>query len=624
MQRLSGLDASFLYFETPSQLLHVCVLLTMEPSTVPGGYNFDTFKAELADRIRYMPPLRRKLHDSFLNLDHPVWVEDEEFDINRHVHRIAVPSPGSERELGELVSHVAGLPLDRAVPLWDIWVIEGLQGGEIAVFAKMHHSTVDGVSGANIISQLCSLEPEGSLVDDKNLAINAGGYGVVEVVLGGLFTAITKPFSFLSLLPGTVSLLPKWIVRARRGEAMPAPFSAPRTRFNSNITGHRTVSFGSIDFARVRHIKNAFECTVNDVVLALASSALRRFLDELGELPSNSLVAMAPMSVHGMSKRPGTNHVSGMFMSLATAQPDPLKRLQIIARSTRVAKEHNATINADLLTDWAQFAAPSVFGAAVRMYSKLRLADRHPVVHNLVISNVPGPNFPMYFLGARITSMYPMGPVFHGAGLNLTVISMDGGLFFGFIGCEDMCADLWPLQRYIEEAADEYEQLANDHLAAAADHDDDGTDAVAAEAAETTDSAEADDDTAADDTAMVDRDDNGIEDADELRMLGEQLGGLAEFEGRSTIGPTRRSGGRGAGARRAKPAAAATPSASAAKKATSGSGATSNAAGKNGATPKATASTAAVKKSGTKKAAAKKTTRKKAAPATTPKPAANQ
>ena len=536
MQRLSGLDASFLYFETPSQLLHVCVLLTIDTSTVPGGYDFEKFKAELADRVRYMPPLRRKLHDSFLNLDHPVWVEDEDFDINRHVHRIAVPTPGSKRELGELVSHVAGLPLDRTTPLWDIWVMEGLSDGQVAVMAKMHHSTVDGVSGANIISQLCSLEPEGTLVDEKNLEVNAGGYGVVEVVLGGFFTAISKPFSFMSLLPSTLSLLPKWVARARRGEAMPAPFSAPRTRFNGHITGHRTVSFGGIDFQRVRNIKNAFDCTVNDVVLALASSALRRLLNELGELPSNSLVAMAPMSVHGISKRPGTNHVSGMFMSLATAQPDPLKRLQTIACSTRVAKEHNATIDADLLTDWAQFAAPSVFGAAVRMYSKLRLAERHPVVHNLVISNVPGPNFPMYFLGARITSMYPMGPIFHGAGLNLTVISMDGGLFFGFIGCEEMCADLWPLQEYIEEAAQEYEQLAAEIEAQ--------TEAELAASdgalyAIHPDKTEPDSDSI--DDEICDSDGNGIPDEEEIRLLGKHLAEVAEFGTRTKIRSSRHS-----------------------------------------------------------------------------------
>lgn len=533
MQRLSGLDASFLYFETPAQLLHVCVVITVDVSTMPGGYDFGKFKENLADRVRYMPPMRRKLKDSFLNLDHPVWVEAEDFDIDQHVHRIAVPSPGTEKEVGELVAHFAGLPLDRSLPLWDLWVMEGMADGQIAVLAKMHHSTVDGVSGANIISQLCSLEPEGSLVEEKNLAIRAGGYGVLEVMLGGVFTAVSKPFQFLSLLPGTLTLLPKWVMRARRGEAMPAPFSAPRTRFNGTITGHRSTAFGRVDFDRVRYIKNAFDCTVNDVVLALAASSLRTFLEENDELPENSLIGMVPMSVHGISKRPGTNHVSGMFMSLATSQPDPLKRLQVIAKSTRVAKDHNSTINADLLTDWAQFSAPSVFGAAVRMYSKLRLAEKHPVVHNLVISNVPGPNFPLYFLGARMKAMYPLGPIFHASGLNLTVMSMDGTLCFGFIGCREMCEDLWPLIEHIDAAVDEYEELAAQAIAARE-----------AEAAEWDDEEAADGETEAEVIPITaeDRDGNGIPDDEEIRDLGEILSQIAEAGAMAKI--------RGAGGRR--------------------------------------------------------------------------
>ncbi len=460
MQRLSGLDASFLYFETPSQPLNVCVLVKVDPSSIPGGYSFEKLKAQFDQRIKYMPPLRRKLHNSVLNLDHPVWIEADDFDIDKHVHRIAVPGDAGDKEVGDLVAHFAGLPIDRSAPMWDVWVVEGLKTGEVAMIIKMHHATVDGVSGANIITQLCSLTPDTELLDEKQLDVGAGGFGAVEVLLGGAISTLAKPFHFVSLLPGTVKVLPKWVLRARRGQAMPAPFSAPRTRFNGTITGHRAVSYGQFDFARIRRVKKAFNCTVNDVVLALASTALRRYLVEKDELPKNSLVSMVPMSVHGVSTRPGTNHVSGMFMSLATSQEDPIKRLRVIAKSTDIAKKHNDTIDADLLTDWAQFAAPSIFGAAVRTYSKLRLAEKHPVVYNLVVSNVPGPNFPLYFLGARITAMYPLGPAFHGAGLNLTVVSLDGSVYAGFIGCREMESDLWPLIGYMKEALDEYEELA--------------------------------------------------------------------------------------------------------------------------------------------------------------------
>ena len=167
---------------------------------------------------------------------------------------------------------------------------------------------------------------------------------------------------------------------------------------------------------------------MNDVVLAICAGALRRYLAGRDELPASPLVAMVPVSVHGRSTAPGTNKVSGMFTALATDRADPVARLRAIAEQNLVAKEHHQTLSASLLQDWAQFAAPNTFGLAVRVYSKLRLAERHPVIHNLVISNVPGPPLPIYFLGAQVTGFYPFGPVFHGAGLNVTVLSNDGRL----------------------------------------------------------------------------------------------------------------------------------------------------------------------------------------------------
>jgi len=160
MDRLSGLDASFLYLETPSQLLHVCGVILLGPETIPEGYAFETFKDELEKRIDGVPMFHRKLKQVPLGIDHPVWVDDEDFDIDRHVHRMALPSPGGERELADLCGHMAGIPLDRSRPLWEFVVIEGLESGKVAIFTKMHHCTVDGVSGANAISFLCSLEPD--------------------------------------------------------------------------------------------------------------------------------------------------------------------------------------------------------------------------------------------------------------------------------------------------------------------------------------------------------------------------------------------------------------------------------------------------------------------------------
>lgn len=456
MQRLSGLDASFLYFETRAQLLHVCGLMVLDPSSIEGGYSFDTIRDELNRRVTGMPGFRRKLHDSMLNVDHPVWVEADDFDIDHHLHRVGIPEPGGDRELAELAAHLAGQPMDRSMPLWEMYVIEGLPNGRIAMFAKMHHSTVDGVTGANMMSQLCTLTPDDPTLDQELVNETAGGSGALELAVGGALSRLATPWRLASLLPGTLGVLPSWINRARKGLAMPAPFTAPRTPFNRTITGHRTISYASLDLDQIKQVKNAFGTTVNDVVLAVCSTALRSYLEDQGELPGKPLIAMVPMSVHAAESRPGTNRVSGMFMSLSTDVVDPVERLEAIRDANIVAKDHTNALDANLLTDWAQFAAPSVFGSAVRMYSRLRLSERHPVVHNLVISNVPGPNIPLYFLGAKIEKMLPLGPIFHGAGLNCTVMSLDGQLHVGFIACKELVPDPWPLATAVEGALAEF------------------------------------------------------------------------------------------------------------------------------------------------------------------------
>lgn len=460
MQRLSGLDASFLYLETSAQLLNVCGLIVLDGSTVPGGYEFDKLKAELAARTKSMPTFRRRLEDSRFNLDHPVWVEDTDFDIDRHCHRVAVPAPGGRKELADLCGHIASQPLDRALPLWEMWVIEGLADGSIAVMSKMHHATVDGVTGANMMSQLCGLEADAPRPDPASAPEGAGKATGLEIALGGLLAVAARPAKLIRLVPDSLSVLPEWISRARRGEAMPAPFTAPRTSLNGTLTSHRNIAYTQLDLAKVKLVKNAFGVKVNDVVLALCSGALRSYLEDRGELPDKSLIAMVPVSVHAKSDRPGTNQVSGMFTQLATHIDDPVERLRTIGEHNPIVKRHNEALGANLLQDWSQFAAPAVFGAAMRVYASLRLADRHPVVHNLVISNVPGPPVPLYFLGALIKGMYPLGPVFHGAGLNVTVMSLDGSLDVGLVSCKELAPELWDLADAFPAALDELVKAA--------------------------------------------------------------------------------------------------------------------------------------------------------------------
>ena len=310
MERLSGLDASFLYIESVSQPQHVCSVLEVDTSSVPGGYSFEGLRDELAVRIAAIPEFRVKLADSQLNLDYPVWVDDDAFDVDRHLFRISLPSPGGRRELAEICGHIATEQLDRGKPLWEMWVIEGIAdtdphaGGVLAVMTKVHHAAVDGVTGANLLSQLCSLEPD---VPPPEPVEGPGNAGALEIAAGGLVRFVFRPLQLVNVIPATAATVVKTLRRARSGMTMAAPFAAPATRFNTTLTAHRNVAFAQLDIDDIKKVKDRFNVTVNDVVMALCAAVLRWFLSDHAELPDKSLVAMVPVSVHDKCDRPGHN-----------------------------------------------------------------------------------------------------------------------------------------------------------------------------------------------------------------------------------------------------------------------------------------------------------------------------
>ena len=461
MERLSGLDASFLYIESVTQPLSVCSILELDTSTVPGGYTFDRLHDELAVRIAAIPEFRAKLADSQLNLDYPVWVEDEDFDLDRHVLRIGLPSPGGRRELAEVCGHIASLPLDRSRPLWEMWVIEGVAdtdpraGGVLAVMTKVHHAVADGVSGANLLSQLCTVEPD---VPAPEPVQGPGTTGPLQIAAGGLLRFASRPWQLAGVMLTTVATIVKTMRRARGGLTMAAPFAAPATRFNASITAERNVALAQLDLADIKKVKDRFGVTVNDVVMALCAAVLRWFLVDHDELPARSLVAMVPVSVHDKSDRPGHNKLSGMFCRLETDVADPAERLRAIARADAAAKNHSAAISPTLLQDWAQLAARAVFGSVLRIVADSPLFA-HPV-HNLIISNVPGPQAQLYFLGCEVEAMYPLGPLFHGCGLNVTAMSLNGKLNVGVICCPELLPDLWRLVDDFDVALEELLECA--------------------------------------------------------------------------------------------------------------------------------------------------------------------
>jgi diacylglycerol O-acyltransferase / wax synthase len=461
MERLSGLDASFLYIESRTQPLHVCSILELDTSTMPGGYTFDRLRDELAARIAAVPEFRAKLADSQLNLDYPVWVDDDMFDVDRHLYRIGLPSPGGRRELAQVCGYLASVPLDRGRPLWEMWVIEGIAGsdpcagGPLAVMTKVHHAAVDGVTGANLLSQLCTSEPE---VPPPEPVEGPGTAGPLGIAVSGLVRFASRPWRLASVVPTTVATVVKTVRRARSGLTMAAPFAAPATRFNASITADRNVALAQLDLDDVKKVKDRFNVTVNDVVMALCAAVLRWFLGDHDELPDRSLVAMVPVSVHDRSDRPGHNQLSGMFCRLETHIGDPSQRLRAIARADAAAKNHSSAISPTLLQDWAQLAAGAVFGAVFRLVADSPLIGKP--VHNLIVSNVAGPQAQLYFLGCEVEALYPLGPLFHGCGLNITAMSLNGKLNVGVISCPDVLPDLWRLVDDFDVALEELLECA--------------------------------------------------------------------------------------------------------------------------------------------------------------------
>ncbi|MGC4964380.1 WS/DGAT/MGAT family O-acyltransferase [Gordonia sp. DT218] len=456
MQRLSGLDASFLYLETRSQLMHVIGLIEIDPSTMPGGYSFVKLRDELERRIGAMPNFRRKLDNSLLNIDHPVWIEDEDFDIERHVHRVAVPAPGGEEQVAELCAHLAGQTLDRGKPLWELWVIEGLAQGKVAAMLRMHHAGVDGVTSADLLAELCTMTPEAPDLDADKMKETAGGSSRTTMALTGAVNYfVQRPIAMAKLLPETVGVPIEWFRRTRAKTAMPVPFQAPRTRFNAPITPHRSLAVTQLSLDDVKRVKNRFGVKINDVVLAITGGAMRSYLEQHDELPEQPLVAMVPVSVHGADESAlvtgGTNKVTGMFTLLPSNLDDPVERVEQASEMARKSKEHHADIDANILRAWAQFAPGTTMSTVMKLYGDRGLSLAHPPVFNVLVSNVAGPDFPLYFLGSRVTAVYPLGPIFHGLGLNITVFSADGHLNVGILACTDQAPDVQAIARAFDE-----------------------------------------------------------------------------------------------------------------------------------------------------------------------------
>ena len=468
MQRLSGADSSFVYGETPSWHMHLGTLAVLDPSTAPGGFDVHRLRALVEARAGLLAPFMRRLVEVPFGLDRPAWVDDPHLDLDRQIRPVGVPAPGGPRELGALVGDLLGYKLEPGRPLWEIWFIEGLEGGRVALLTKMHHCLADGARGTRLYEVLYDLEP-GALFERPDTPVLRGerippGW---EMALRALPRLAGTPLR-VARTSGHLGRSALRLLRVRGSPEWPTvtlPFQAPRTSLNRAITPHRGFAFCSVPLSGVKTIKNAFSVTVNDVVLGICAGALRRYLADRGELPDKPLIAQIPVAVHvddGDDASGGVwgNATAVMGAALATQLDDPVERLRAIHASTYSAKVMQQALGDDLILDLADIAPPGLLAAGVRVYSRLHLAEHHPPIFNLIVSNVQGPSLPLYIAGARLVANYPVGPLLDGGGLNITVLSYLDHIDFGFAVCPEIVEDPWQLVDATSAAFAELEKAA--------------------------------------------------------------------------------------------------------------------------------------------------------------------
>jgi WS/DGAT/MGAT family acyltransferase len=477
MRQLTGLDAQFLALETPRQSGHVGGLAVLDPSTRPNGrLELADVHNMLAERLPLLPPFRWRLKEVPLGLDYPYWIDDPDFDLEYHVREIGLAPPPSDEKLAEQVARIFSRPLDRARPLWELYLIHGLQDGHVALLTKIHHAAVDGMSGAEILSVLLDLSPDGREpppADDSrpegepsDLAMLGRGLLGWPRYVGRVVQALPSTLPNLedtpiigdvpgaTLVGRSTSRVARALRRRPSRVLERTSLRRPRTSFNGRVSPHRRFAFGQLSLEQVKSVKNAHGTTVNDVVVTLCAGAVRRWLVEHDELPEEPLVAQVPVSVRTKEQR-GTygNRVGMMSVPLFTNESDPVERLRLTHEALRAAKERHRALPAQLLQDATQFIPPAVFARASRVTFSLA-ATRTPV-WNLVISNVPGPQVPLYCVGARMVAHYPVSVITDGMGLNITVMSYLGRLDFGIVADREQMRDVWKLISWLRESLQE-------------------------------------------------------------------------------------------------------------------------------------------------------------------------
>ncbi|MDT4970874.1 MAG: diacylglycerol O-acyltransferase / wax synthase [Pseudonocardiales bacterium] len=482
-RQLSSLDAQFLNAETSTTLTHVGGVTILDPADAPGGpVTVAGLRTLVGSRLHLVAPLRWRLHEVPLGLDLPYWVDAGTVDLAHHIREVHLPAPGTDAQLGEQIARLAETPLRRDRPLWECYLVHGLAGGRQALYTKVHHAMIDGVSAAEVLAVVLDLDPEPRQVPPPDAAVPAEpSPGAAEMLQRGVRRTATLPLQLLrsapDMLPHVLDLpgaanapgaglfgnlagsLARFVGRSSAPALPERPPPAPMTPFNGPITARRDFAFTDLPLDEVKAVKNALGFTVNDVVMALCTTALRRWLIDHDALPEHPLVASIPVSVR-TPEQFGTagNQISFMLTALPTDEADPARRLGLLHTSLAGAKRRFSATPARLLHEFSAALPQAMHGLASR--AVLRAATISGPPFNLFVSNVAGPQVPLYAAGARVTGNYPVSVVSDiGGGINITVMSYDGHLDFGIVVCRDMVPDVWDIARHLRDALTELTEV---------------------------------------------------------------------------------------------------------------------------------------------------------------------
>lgn len=449
MRQLTGLDASFLYLETANSPMHIGGLAIYDPSTAQGGaVGFKQIMENTLKRAHRVTSMNDVIVEVPLKLDHPYWKSNGPFDPEFHIRHIALPKPGDWRQLCIQASRLHARPLDRARPLWEFYVIEGLDNVEgyppgcFAVLSKMHHAAIDGASGVEVAAAIHDLTPDYKIKDTNEIIRTDRTPSATELIWRSQINNIKTPLRVFEVAKNTVPGVAKLVAGLARGK-LSRVTDIPRTRFNTNVSPHRAFDAVEFDLGNIKSIKDSIPgVTVNDVALAICGGGLRKYLQSKNELPERSLAAMAPVNIRTKDQLgQAGNQVSQLTVRVRSDIEDPVERLTAVSSGTSQAKELSNAIGAKTMTDYTQFIPSTLTASAAKLSSRLALANRVKPSYNCVITNVPGPQVPLYFTGAKMLSNFGLGPAIDGMGLFHALLSYCGRFNISINACREMMPD---------------------------------------------------------------------------------------------------------------------------------------------------------------------------------------